>query len=166
MAAAATLTRAANASSQQAATATESKEKFAERVSEDIAAALRCTLCNVGDRLGIFKSMATSGPITAAELAHKTELNPRMLREWLNAMAAARYVEYRPGDKTYLFSKEHAYVLADEETSPMFQGGVFELLVPLASAAPKVARGMCCNFRWRPLVRWKDREEACATGDL
>jgi hypothetical protein len=31
---------------------------------------------------------------------------------------------------------------------------------------PRCSGGMCCNFRWRPLVRWKDREEACATGDL
>jgi hypothetical protein len=79
---------------------TEGSQQFALRVAEDGAAALRCALCYIGDRLDIFKAMASSGPVSAAQLARKTGLNGRMLREWLNAMAAARYIDYRPGDKT------------------------------------------------------------------
>jgi SAM-dependent methyltransferase len=123
----------------QAALTDKAREQFVIQVMEDCGAALRCALCNIGDRLGLFKTMASSGPLTAAALARKTKLNPRMLREWLNAMATARYIEYRPADKTYLLPKEHAWLLADEELSPMFMGGLFQFLVPMVSAAPKIA---------------------------
>src|SRR5436190_7951261 len=62
-----------------------------------------------------------------------------MLREWLNGLTAAGYLEYRPLDKTYILPNDHAEVLADEESSPMFRGGVFRSLVPVYSAAPQVA---------------------------
>jgi ubiquinone/menaquinone biosynthesis C-methylase UbiE len=137
--AAALLRPVAQSSPQQAATAAETKEQFSAQVLEDCGAAARCALCYIGDQLGLFKAMASSGPVTAAELARKTELNARMLREWLNAMATARYVEYRPADKTYLLTKEHAQILADEESSPLFIGGMFQLLSPTVSATPKVA---------------------------
>jgi ubiquinone/menaquinone biosynthesis C-methylase UbiE len=140
MAAATLLARGGKAAPQQAASpATGGTEQFAERVLEDCGAAFRCALCNIGDRLGIFKTMAASGPVTAPDLARKTSFNARMLREWLNAMAAANYIAYRPSDKTYLLPKEHAPILADEETSPMFIGGMFQLLVPMVASAPKVA---------------------------
>jgi methylase of polypeptide subunit release factors len=133
---------AANASPQQTATTGEGNQQppFPQRVVEDYAAALGCALCYIGDRLGLFKTMAQSGPVTAADLARKSDLNARMLREWLNGMVAARYLEYRPADKTYLLPKDHAYVLADEESSPMFRGGLFQFLMAVYSAAPQVAR--------------------------
>jgi hypothetical protein len=100
MAAIAVLPRAAKPSPQQPATAAPDELQFAARVMEDCGAALRCALCNIGDRLGLLKAMADSGPVTAAELARRTNLNARLLREWLNAMAAASYLEYRPADRT------------------------------------------------------------------
>ena len=139
MMAAAALARPLRLASQQSPGTASAAEQFSERVLEDCGAALRCALCNIGDRLGIFKTMATSGPLTAAELAGKTRLHPRMLREWLNAMATAQYVVYRSADKTYALPPDHAPVLADEETSAIFMGGVFELLVPMIAAAGKVA---------------------------
>jgi SAM-dependent methyltransferase len=139
MAAAALSPRVVQASPQQKPPVAESIEQFSAQVMEDCGAAARCALCYIGDRLGIFKVMAGSGRVTAAELARKTKLNARMLREWLNALAAARYVQYRPADKTYLLAKEHAQILADEESSSLFMGAVFQLILPIVSAAPKVA---------------------------
>ena len=114
---------AANASPQQRATSEErNQQTFAQRVIEDYAAALGCALCYIGDRLGLFKTMSQSGPVTATDLARKTDLNARMLREWLNGMAAARYLEYRPSDKTYLLPTDHAYVLANRGIIPDVPG--------------------------------------------
>jgi SAM-dependent methyltransferase len=138
MAAVAVTPRAAKPSSQQPATAAP-ELRFAARVMEDCSAALRCALCDIGDRVGLFKAMANSGPVTAAELARETALNARLLRDWLNAMAAASYIEYRPVDKTYRLPKEHAVVLADEEKSPLFMGGLFQMFGGMVTAAPKVA---------------------------
>ena len=98
---------AADAALPRSAAAAPSKtEAFAERLMEDWATALRGALGYIGDRLGIFKAMASAGPVTADELARKTKLNPRMLGEWLNAMAAASYVEYRPAGKAYFLPPE------------------------------------------------------------
>lgn len=138
MAAVAVLPRGAKSSPQQTATAAPELQ-FAARVMEDCGAAIRCALCDIRDRVGLFKAMADSGPVTAAELARKTALNARLLREWLNAMAAANYIEYRPVDKTYRLPKEHAAVLADEEGSVLFMGGLFQMFGGMVTAAPKVA---------------------------
>jgi ubiquinone/menaquinone biosynthesis C-methylase UbiE len=129
----------ARTSAQQTATSVSGKQPFVARVTEDCAAALRCALCNIGDRLGLFRAMADSRPVTVAELSRKTQLNVRILREWLNAMVAASYIEYRPRDKTYILPSEHALVLANEETSPVFIGGAFQLYGGMVAATPKVA---------------------------
>src|SRR6476620_80132 len=70
--------------------ATPSKsERFSEKILEDMGAAMRAPLSYLGDRLGIFKAMASSGPVTSAQLAQKTGLHPRYMRAWLEAMTAA-----------------------------------------------------------------------------
>jgi protein-L-isoaspartate O-methyltransferase len=94
---------------------------------EDVAAALRGPLLYIGDRLGIFRAMAGSGAVSVDELAAKTGLNARYLREWLGAMVSAQYVEYQPAGKKYLLPPEHAAALVDEE-SPLFAGGGVEFL--------------------------------------
>ena len=162
LASAAATRSAGNASPQRTATAAEDKDQFVARVMEDCGAALRCALCNIGDRLGLFKAMASSGPLTAAALARKTGLNARMLREWLNAMATASYVEFQPADQAYLLSAEHASLLADEELSPLFMGGLFQLLIPLVSAAPKVATAFQTG---KPVTMYDFRTDLCEASE-
>ena len=113
-------------------------EKFVEKVVNDIGTALRGGLCYIGDKLRIFKAMATTGAVTVDELASHTGLNPRYLKEWLGAMVTAGYVEYNPETSRYLLPPEHALPLADE-TFPFFVGGFLEMIVPAVSVAPKVA---------------------------
>ncbi len=94
-------------------------------------------LSYVGDRLGIFKALAGAGAVTVAELAQRTGLNERYLREWLGAMTAAKYIEYDPASARYTMSPEHAMILADE-TSQFFMGGFMQMIVPEVSMAPKL----------------------------
>lgn len=112
-------------------------EEFSQKLLEDMGAALRAPLSYIGDRLGIFKALAASGPVTSAELAQKTGLHPRYMRAWLEAMTAAEYVRYEPATKRFLLPPEHAAVLADEE-SPLFMGGGLEGLVPAVLVTSKV----------------------------
>lgn len=114
-------------------------EKFVERMVDDIGTALRGGLSYIGDKLGIFKALASAGPVTVEELAKKTKLNARYLREWLGAMATAQYIEYRPDTGKYFLPPEHAAALADENF-PFFVGGFIEMIVPTVSVAPKVAQ--------------------------
>jgi len=115
----------------------EKTKAFAKRFIVDTAAAVRAGLNYIGDRLGIFKIMADSGPVTLEELATKTGLNQRYLQEWLGAMTAAEYVEYDPASKSYLLPSEHAEVLA-YENNPLFGGGALQMPLPLLSLVPKV----------------------------
>ncbi len=111
---------------------------FAGQILTDIATTMQGALSYIGDRLGIFKAMAETGPVTVEELASKTGLSARYLREWLGAMTAARYVEYEAASKRYLLPPEHAAVLADEN-NPFFLCGFIQESVPMISMAPKVA---------------------------
>jgi SAM-dependent methyltransferase len=116
----------------------EKLEAFVERVVLDVGTAMRGALSYIGDRLGIFKAMADAGPVTPGDLAERTGLSERYLREWLGSMTAAEYVEYDPENGTYLLPPEHALPLADEEF-PFFTGGFLQMVVPTVTVAPKVA---------------------------
>jgi len=112
-------------------------EQFLGQVVSDVGTALLGALSFIGDRLGLFGTLADAGPLTIEALATRTGLSARYLREWLNAMTAAGYVLYRPENEQYVLPPEHATVLADPE-SPFFVGGFLELIVPSVSQAPKL----------------------------
>jgi len=113
-------------------------EAFVERIVLDVGTAMRGGLSYIGDRLGIFKALADGAPVTPAELAERTGLNERYLREWLGSMATAEYVEHDAASGRYRLPPEHALPLADEEF-PFFTGGLLQMAVPTVTVAPKVA---------------------------
>ena len=47
----------------------------------------------LGDRLGLYRSLAAHGPARAAELAERTATHPRYIREWLEQQAITGFVE-------------------------------------------------------------------------
>lgn len=57
-------------------------EELAFRVVGDMGGSFTMALGYIGDRLGIFAAMADVGPLTSTELAEKTGLNERYVREW------------------------------------------------------------------------------------
>ena len=81
-------------------------------------------MIQIGDRLGIYKALYNAGPVTAGELAAKTQLKERWLFEWLRGQAAARILEYH-GEDRFELSPEGAMVLSDEENSLSFAAGAF-----------------------------------------
>jgi len=66
---------------------------------EQISGTMTTLLGAIGDRLGLFKNLAEQGAATSAELASRTKLNERYLREWLGGMATAGYLNYGRSDK-------------------------------------------------------------------
>jgi len=99
--------------------------EFVEHVYGYMQGAVVSSLIYLGDALGIYKAMQGAGPLTSAELAAKTGLHERWLREWLRNQGAAQVVEYR-GDGRFELTPEQAAVLADEENSLLFSAGGFE----------------------------------------
>jgi 2-polyprenyl-3-methyl-5-hydroxy-6-metoxy-1,4-benzoquinol methylase len=110
---------------------------FAGMMMNDLGAALQGALSYIGDRLGIFRELAAAGHVTSAELASRTGLSERYLREWLGAMTAAKYIEFDPQSGRYAMPAEHAMVLANEN-SPFFMGGFMQMVVPEVGMAPRL----------------------------
>lgn len=96
-------------------------ESFMDKVVGDYAGANAFFMGAIGDRLGLFADLSTNGPATSAELARRTNLDERYLREWLAGMAAADYLAYDPGSGCYSMPPTHGPVLSDE-AGPWFLG--------------------------------------------
>jgi SAM-dependent methyltransferase len=103
-------------------------EAFSGRVLGDISACMVTLLAALGDRLGLFKHLATLGPSTSGELAARTGVNERYAREWLGGMTAARYVTYDPDSGRFALPPEHAPTLAQED-DPFFIGGQYQTML-------------------------------------
>jgi 2-polyprenyl-3-methyl-5-hydroxy-6-metoxy-1,4-benzoquinol methylase len=116
----------------------EKAKQVAQAVVGDVGTVVHGALCYIGDRMGLFKAMADAGPLTVEQLAEKSGLSARYIREWLGAMATARYVEYDPAAGTYLLTPEYAAALADED-SPFFVGSYFQMAQAAVTVAPRVA---------------------------
>lgn len=70
----------------------------------------------LGDRLGYYRAMDGAGPLSADELAARTDTHPRWVLEWLRTQAAARLVSYMDdgGVDRFELSPVGALVLARE----------------------------------------------------
>lgn len=101
--------------------------EFVHKGVDDVGTLVNGSLVAIGDRLGLYTAMAGAGPLTATELASRTETNERYVREWLAAQAANGYVTYQ-GDGQFVLPEENAAVLTDE-TSPVCLAGAFHLAV-------------------------------------
>jgi len=112
--------------------------EFLGRAVVDIGATLHAGLVLIGEKLGLYKTLATSGPMTPAELAKKTGTNERYVREWLNAQAAGGYVMYEAGSGRYSMTEEQAFTLAQED-SPAYIPGAFQLATSAIKAEPQIA---------------------------
>ncbi|MEU8923663.1 methyltransferase domain-containing protein [Kitasatospora sp. NPDC048545] len=93
---------------------------------------VNCTapLIVLGDRLGLFRTMAGAGPLTPAGLAARTGLVERYLREWLRGVAVAGYLDHDPATDAFVLTDAYAAVLADDE-APTALIGVFPGLAAL-----------------------------------
>lgn len=99
---------------------------FMQRALGDAAGLMATVLAGLGDRLGLFKVLAESGPITSRELAQRAGVDERYAHEWLHGMHAAGYLTLDRSDRLFTLPPEHAQVLASEG-GPFFLGGAYQL---------------------------------------
>jgi 2-polyprenyl-3-methyl-5-hydroxy-6-metoxy-1,4-benzoquinol methylase len=86
---------------------------YARRVFDTLGGATTAAMICLGDRLGLYRALADGEPITSTELAARTGLHERWLREWMHQQGAAGVLEHR-GDGRFALSPEGVAVLADE----------------------------------------------------
>jgi SAM-dependent methyltransferase len=132
---------------------------FMGQVVGELGATVNAGLIVIGDKLGLYKAMAQSGPITPGELAEKTGTTERYIREWLNAQAAGGFVEYNPETQRYLLPAEQALALANED-SPAFVCGAFEL----ATATLKSRAEIQAAFQTGAGFGWHEHDLGVSTG--
>src|SRR6266481_365290 len=86
-------------------------KSFVEHVFGMLSGAVVSAMIHLGDRLGLYRALQGAGPITSEELARKTGLHERWVREWLQGQATAGLLDYK-GDGRFALSPEAALVLA------------------------------------------------------
>ncbi|MBO3751155.1 methyltransferase domain-containing protein [Streptosporangiaceae bacterium NEAU-GS5] len=113
----------------------------------------------LGDRLGLYRALAAGGPATEEELAARTGLAPRYLREWLSQQAAAGFLVYQADDGRYELPAEAAAVLADE-ASPAFLAGGATITRGWFAGIDRLAEA----FRTGAGIPWHEQDPAVFDG--
>jgi len=95
------------------------------RMIGDVAAAASGSLILLGERLGLFRAIAESGPLSSDDLAGRLKLTERYVREWLHTMVAGEYLQYDRATDTYSMSPEQIACLADPDSPAMITGAYY-----------------------------------------
>ncbi len=112
-------------------------EQFVFRAVDEVGATLNAALVVMGDKLGLYRVLAGAGGLTPVELARRTSVSERYVREWLNAQAAGGYVEYNPTDGSYTLPPEQAIALTDDQ-SPAYLPGFFQIALGSVLDSPRI----------------------------
>jgi len=127
----------------------------------DLGGAFSVPTVRIGFRLGLFDALHDKGPATAAELAKRTGLTERYVREWGHAQAANGYVAYERATGRLSLTPEQAMVFAVKD-SPVYLAGAFDVCAAMIEGQPKVEAA----FRNGGGVAWGDSSGClfCAVG--
>lgn len=131
---------------------------FIGRFVGDLGAAVHAGMVVIGDKLGLYKALAT-GPMTSGELAAKTHTDERYVREWLGSQAAGGYVTYDAAADRFSLSPEQAFTMAQED-SPAYLPGAFELALGALTAVPRIAE----SFRTGAGMGWHEHADGVFHG--
>src|SRR5260370_8730719 len=101
--------------------------QLVEQLVNDLGAAVNGALVVLGDELGIYAALADIGPATSQQLAKKTKLHERRLREWLSAQTASGYVRYDAASDAFFLAAEQVAVFADPNSPAAMTGGFYAI---------------------------------------
>src|SRR5262245_3579949 len=101
-------------------TGTDPTTALTERLLQAQLGAFELYALYLGERLGLYRALADSGPATSAELAARTGTVERYVREWLEHQAVSGLVTVDdtgadPLDRRYALPPEYVPVLVDRE---------------------------------------------------
>jgi 2-polyprenyl-3-methyl-5-hydroxy-6-metoxy-1,4-benzoquinol methylase len=86
-------------------------EAFADHIGTLLNAGAVAAMLSVGHRAGLFTALAGQPPATSEEIAVRTGLAERYVREWLAVMVTGRIIDYDPACRTYNLPDAHAACL-------------------------------------------------------
>jgi 2-polyprenyl-3-methyl-5-hydroxy-6-metoxy-1,4-benzoquinol methylase len=100
--------------------------EYVKRVFDNMSGLVASGMIYLGYHLGLYRALHEAGAIDSEELARRTGLHERWVREWLRGQAAARLLDYE-GEGRFSMSPIAALVLANEH-SPAYAAGAFAAL--------------------------------------
>jgi len=113
-------------------------EQFLGQAVTDMGAAMNGVLVMLGGQLGLWKAMAGAGPLTAADIAERSGVRERYVREWASAQAASGYLEYDPAADSFELPPEQAMAFANED-SPVYLLGGYNVISSTYKDREKIA---------------------------
>ncbi|UCF36108.1 MAG: class I SAM-dependent methyltransferase [Acidobacteriota bacterium] len=132
---------------------------FLGKMVGDLGAAVSTSLVIMGDKLGLYKTLAAEGPLTSQGLADRTSTTERYVREWLAAQSASGYVDYDADSNTFSMNPEQIAVFADDD-SPVNMTGGFYAIASVVADEPKVTAA----FRSGEGISWGDHNTCLFCG--
>lgn len=119
----------------------------------DIGAVVHAALVLIGEKHGLYKTLAKEGPMIPAELAKRTETAERYVTEWLASQAAGGYITYDESTGKFSLTEEQAFALAQED-SPVYLPGAFQVGLAAAKARTKMEDA----FRSGAGLGWREHD--------
>lgn len=102
-------------------------------------------MVHIGNELGLYTALAETGPSTSDELAARSGLDERWVREWLLGQAAAGLVARTP-DGVYQLEPEAIEVLVNQSSlafaAPAFGGGQPPVVIAATKESFRTGRGV------------------------
>ncbi len=89
----------------------EKADQFGQKVMDMLNLSGLAFMMSIGHRTGLFDVLADLPPSTSEEIASKSGLNERYVREWLGAMLTGGVVLYDPSTKKFSLPVEHSSML-------------------------------------------------------
>ena len=129
------------------------------RFLNDFGATFHAAMAVIGDKLGLYKTLAEAGPVTSQELAKRTGTAERYVREWLASQAAGGYASYDSQTQRFFLTEEQAFALTDEN-GPVFLPGAFQLALSTVRSEPRIATA----FKTGEGVGWHEHDSGLFGG--
>src|SRR5215468_10542452 len=127
----------------------------------DLGGAFGVPTVRIGFRLGLFDALHRQGAARISELAARTGLAKRYVREWAFAQSANGYIAFDAEQERFSLTPEQAMVFAAKD-SPVYLEGAFDLAAAMVEGQPKVEAA----FRTGQGVAWGESSGClfCAVG--
>jgi hypothetical protein len=109
---------------------------FVGKMLGDLGGAMSVPTVRIGIRLGLFDALAQRAA-TSAELASRTGLAERYVREWAMAQACNGYLTFDANSETFSLPGEAAMVFSVKD-SPVYLAGAFDLVAAMIESEAKV----------------------------
>jgi 2-polyprenyl-3-methyl-5-hydroxy-6-metoxy-1,4-benzoquinol methylase len=105
------------------------RDELVERLFGSALEALDLLCVYLGDRLGLYRALADTGPSTSAELASEAGVNERYAREWLEQQAMTGILEAVDPNAT---DAERRYALPTGHDEVLLDGDSLSYMAPVA----------------------------------